>query len=231
MAHPTCMARWSGWTPSLWLCGTLLSLILGSAPLHITQAFGAASGNFPGEIRLQDGKLTARIKVAPLRQVMEEISRLSGARVRWLSQGGDEPVSVEFPPLPFPEALRRILGEKNFLLFYSSSGEGPRLARIWISSKGKPGGQGVFTLQPVPEGRTTSPPADDLTPRVGENIDALIQTAMHDQDPLVRLDAITQLGGYAQEDARVKAILSQVARSDSNPQVQEAAAEMLQNVE
>jgi len=37
--------------------------------------------------------------------------------------------------------------------------------------------------------------------------------------------------GYAREDPRIKPILSQVARGDSNPQVQEAAAEMLQNVE
>ncbi|MGH8538849.1 MAG: HEAT repeat domain-containing protein, partial [Gammaproteobacteria bacterium] len=56
-------------------------------------------------------------------------------------------------------------------------------------------------------------------------------TAIHDQDTSVRLDAITQLGGYAQEDPLVEPTLSQVAHSDSDPQVREAAAELLKNLQ
>jgi hypothetical protein len=59
----------------------------------------------------------------PLRQVMEKVSRVRGARVHWLSgQAQETLVSVEFTALPLPEALERILGETNFLFFYTAPG-------------------------------------------------------------------------------------------------------------
>jgi hypothetical protein len=66
---------------------------------------------------------------------MEEMSRVSGARVRWLSDQAEEKrVSVEFTALPLPEALRRILREMNFLLFYTSTGNSVKLTEVWILS-------------------------------------------------------------------------------------------------
>jgi hypothetical protein len=82
----------------------------------------------------------------------------------------------------------------------------------------------------LPQGGTPLPHNDSTAP-VEQDNDTLIQIALLDQDPLARLDAITQLGGYAEEDQRVKMILHQVADSDSNQQVQEAAKELLQNME
>jgi hypothetical protein len=83
----------------------------------------------------------------------------------------------------------------------------------------------------IQEGETTPPALSDAAPSVEPDLDSLIETALHDQDMSVRLDAITQLGGYAQEDQRVETILSQVAHSDSNPQLRKSAAELLQNME
>ena len=225
------IARWFSWTPSRWLHGILVGLVLGSVLGGAAYALGPTATSFPGKMTLQDGELAARIVAVPLRQVIEEVARLSGAQVQWLGQGGEETVSVEFPALPFSEAMRRLLGEKNFLLFYASAAEGTKLTQIWISSEGKGGWQALRTLRPVPGGNTTPLSSSDSPVHIEESLETLIQTALYDQDPLVRLDAITQAGGYAQKDPGVKAILSHIAHTDRNPQVQEAASEVLAGME
>lgn len=230
MKHSTLITSRSSWIPSHWLLGIVVSLALGSVPVRATYALGPTAVNFPGQMTLQDGKLTARIMAAPLRQVMEEVSRLSGAQVLWLSQAGEEPVSVEFSALPFSEALRRILGERNFLLFYTTMGEEGRLIQIWISSGGTGRGQPVLIPQPVSQWETTQvtegPDVD-----IAQPLDVVIQTAMNDEDLSSRLSAIEYLGYHVQEDPRAKVILSRLARSDANPQVQDAASAMLEKPE
>lgn len=232
MKRLTPTTPWFSRTPGLWLHGIFVSLVLDSLSVCAAYAAGPADVSFPGKITLQDGKMTARIVATPLRRVLEEVSKLSGAQARWLSLDGEEPVSVEFTDLPFSEALRRILGEKDFVLFDPSARERARLPQIWIYPRGQVGGQLVV----IQEGETTLPALSDTAPSVEpppveQDLDSLIETALHEQDMSVRLDAITQLGGYAQEDPLAETTLSQVAHSDSNPQVREAAAELLQNME
>ncbi|MGE0683967.1 MAG: hypothetical protein AB7P69_24065, partial [Candidatus Binatia bacterium] len=99
-------------------------------------ARGATPHTFPGILALHEGKLTAKLSATPLRQVMEEIGDLSGAEIIWLQQDGAETVSADFSNVPFTRALRLILGEKNFLLFYSSAEDEAHLSQIWISSGG-----------------------------------------------------------------------------------------------
>jgi hypothetical protein len=200
---------WFSRTLRLWLPGIL---VLGSIPVCAAYAAGPADVSFPGKITLQDGKMTARIVAAPLRRVLEEVSKLSGAQARWLTLDGEEPVSVEFTDLPFSEALRRILGEKDFALFYPSARERGRLPQIWIYPRGQTGGQLVV----IQERGTTPPALSDAAPSVElpsveQDFDSLIHTAIHDQDTSVRLDALKQLWGYAQEDPLAETTLSQVA--------------------
>jgi hypothetical protein len=224
MKRSMLMARWSSRTPSCWLRGILVSLVLCTGPVGATYALGPMAGTSPGQIGLQDGKLTARIVAAPLRQVMEEVSRRSGAQVRWLGNQAEERlVSAEFTALPLPEALGRILGETNFLLFYASAGKGTTLTQIWISSKGTAGRQPGLIPQPAAVEEDAEP---DAIP-----IDTLVQTAVSIAEPAVRIDAITRLGGYAQQDPKVAGILSHLASNDSNPQVRAAASEVLAGIE
>ena len=58
-----------------------------------------------------------------------------------------------------------------------------------------------------------------------------MQATLNEQDPTERLDALTRLGGYAQEDPRVPSVLQQFAHTDPDPQVREAAGELLQKLE
>ena len=229
-------------TPSRWLHGILVSLVLSTGPVDAAYALGPAAA-LPGQLSLQDGKLTARLIATPLRQVMEEVSRLSGARVRWLSsQAAEKPVSVGFAALPLPEALRRILGETNFLLFYAPGGEGTTLTQIWISAKGTGGEQPGLTPRPTAQVNAPPPPAQDSASQSEDAVegqaeldavpvDTLIQTAVSTLDPSVRVEAIARLGGYAPADPKVEDILSHLAANDSNPQVQAAASEVLAGIE
>jgi len=230
MKCSTLIVRRSSWILSHWLLGIVVSLALGSVPVRATYALDPVATNLPGTITLHDDMLTVRVKAVPLQQVMEEVSRLSGAQIRWLSQDGEEPVSAEFPALPFSEALRRILGERNFLLFYTSPRGETKLTQIWISSGGQAGRQPVLTRQPVPQGKTTQV-TEGPDEETAQALEVVIQTALNDEDLSSRLGAIEYLGHYAQEDPRVKAILSQLAQSDNNPQVQDVASAMLEGME
>jgi hypothetical protein len=194
MKRSTLIARWYSWTPGHWLLGILVSIVLGSVPIGPASALGPAATNFPGKITLQDGQLAAKIATVPLRQVLEEFSRLSGVQVRWLSPADEEEaISVEFPPLPIAEALRRILCEKNFLLFYITVRGEPRLTQVWISSRGKAGGQPALTPQPVTAGEAT-PRAEELDVNIAQSLEVVIQTALSDEDLASRLSAIEYLG-------------------------------------
>jgi hypothetical protein len=222
------MMRRSLITPACWLHGVLVSLVLSTGPAGTAYAFGSAAMTLPGQIALQDGKLTAHLTAAPLHQVMEEVSRLSGAQVRWLSSQEEKLVSVEFHALPFPEALRRILGETNFLLFYVSEGMNTKLTQIWISSKeiGREPSEFIHLPASQRENTTERQAAPDAM-----SVDTLIQTAVSALDPFVRVEAIARLGEHAPADPKVEGILSHLASNDSSPQVRAAASEVLAGIE
>jgi hypothetical protein len=197
-----------------------VSLALSTGPVDVTYALGPVPVPVPGQLALQDGKLAAKFVAAPLRQVIEEVSRRSGAQVRWLGHQAEERlISVEFTALPLPEALGRILGRTNFLLFYTAVGEGIKLTQIWIFAQDTDGEQSGLTRQPSAVEEDAEP---DAIP-----IDTLIQTAVSRAEPAVRIDAIARLGEYAQQDPRVEGILSHLAANDGSPQVQAAASEVL----
>ena len=231
MQCSTLITRWYAWAPGHWLLGILISIVSGSVPISAVFALSSGTTDFPGKLVFQDGQLTARIAAMPLRQVMEELSRVSGAQIRWLnSTDGAEVISVEFPPLPIVEALQRILHEKNFLLFYTASREEPRLTQIWISSKKNTGGPLVFVPPPV-TARGTAPKAEESEEETTQPVEAVIWAALNDEDLPSRLSAIEDLGERARQDPGLREILSQLARNDSSPQVKDLAAGVLAGME
>lgn len=227
MNRSTLTTRRQPWTLGWWLRGFLIGCALWSAPIPTPSALGSTPVGIPGQITLQDGKLTARIATVPLRQVMEEISRLSGAQVRWMdSVVREQTVSVEFTALPLSEAVRRILRTRNFLLWYAPRDESTQLTQIWIASREEAGGQPGRHRPPAPSGPpppTATEPAEAVEPP----LDALIETVTGEADLAARLSAIGDLGRYAPQDARVREILADLADHDSNPQVRDAASTLL----
>lgn len=182
-----------------------LVLVISGALLTQTTAYGATPKAFPGTLALHEGKLTAKLSAAPLRQVMQEIGNLSGAEIIWLQQDGAGTVSVNFKDVPFTRALRLILGEKNFLLFYSSTDGEAHLSQIWISSGG--GNQ-----------TATSTSANVALFR------QWYRTALRDVHVARRLQAVEQLRQQATRHEPARRLLTHLARWANNQQVQRAAA-------
>jgi hypothetical protein len=103
----------------------------------------------PRVIRYGDDKLTLHLEKVPVREVLDEIARQSGAEIR-----GDIPadavVSARFENLSTSDALERVYGRKNFTLGYNDKGQllritllGPPLtpeqaAAVVARSEGKP---------------------------------------------------------------------------------------------
>jgi len=183
---------------------------------------------------------------------MEEISRLSGAQVRWLdAEVREQAVSVEFTALPLTEALRRILRTTNFLLVSTSGSGGTHLTQIWITARGEsiesPGRtrQPVSPVQPTPRageaaqdveppheaGRQTALRAAQAAPDVQQAPEALLQLAMSAADLGTRLHAIESVRRYAREDPRIRALLADLAHADANPQVRDVASVVLEETE
>jgi hypothetical protein len=213
-----------------WVRVVLLGCALWGAPVPTPQALGATTRKIPGQMTFHDGQLTARIATAPLRQVMAEVSRLSGVQVRWMDAAvGEQAVSVECRDLALAEAVRRMLRATNFLFVYAPRNEGVRLTQIWIASRedGGPPGRHRPPAPPVPRPPTADEPAaaiEEPAAAVALSRETLIQTATDEADLAARLSAIGALGSHAPEDARVRELLADLADHDPNPQVRDAAA-------
>jgi hypothetical protein len=185
---------------------SLLALLLASGILlNHAAARGATLDAFPGALALQEGKLTAKLNAVPLKRVMQEIGSLSGAEIIWLQPDGAGPVSVDFSNVPLARALRLILGEKNFLLFYSSADDEAHLSQIWISSGG----------------------GNQATASTAVNVALLRQwhrTALRDAPVALQLQAVERLKQQASTHEQARRLLTHLARWADNLQVQRAAA-------
>lgn len=178
-----------------WIFNILGAVALGGVLVSISHARERPEKAFPGTLVLEDGKVTAQLNAVSLHHVLQELGRLSGAQIRWLGPADESTVSVDFADLSLPEALRRLLGGKNFMLFYTSEGEELQLTRIWVSSPRLIG-------QPLLSARSTDFAPPDL-----------IQTALSGPNDNARIRAIWQLRRYATKDPRVKSILLQITQS------------------
>src|SRR5262245_30869793 len=61
-------------------------------------------------LRLNDGRLSARIRGTPLPDVLGEVGRLAGAAVDWRGTDSSQTVAMEFADLPLSDAIARLLG-------------------------------------------------------------------------------------------------------------------------
>jgi hypothetical protein len=203
----------------------------------------------PFKMTLKDGKLSAQIRTAALRSVIMEISRLTGAEVRWLSQEEEDPVSAEFTDRPLHEVLERIL-KKNFTLSYTFVGNDKKLIGIWIASRGgrsepAPTPDATNSLSMVQERHAENAPGWDRTrarkdPKVrvereewpGEPlpVEPVAEINLTEQPPSVRLQAVEVLAMDAEKDQEARMILSHLTHNDSDPQVREMASRVLEGM-
>lgn len=232
--------RWKFGRMHWGLCGLLLGLSFEKSCTEVVFAANMPLAAFSGTLTLQEGKLTARIAAIPLRQVMTEVARLSGAQVLWLGPQDDQPVSVSFSSLSVAEALERLLPQKNFLLLYASKDSNARLRQIWISSPGNGVAQLQITRRPpiVEQGKTTDPlqvinddPPAEADPELSAVLDANLETALQGTEANNRIEAIEALSRMVEHDPRIRPLLVQLASTEQDAQVRGAAEEALSGLE
>lgn len=180
----------------------LVALALGGVPALAEEAP-------PGRlVRCENDALTVRLSRVPVGDVLAEVGRQTGAEIRGQPREARE-VSAEFDDVPLPEALNRLLAGQNFALVY---GDGGKLRAVKLL--GAPLGSSTATSGLLPAIPTTTiaptpisplmlvqlferhppiPIAGKLRDAVGTDTATfmqLIDVGLHNEEPLVRLEAI-----------------------------------------
>ena len=173
--------------------------------LVLVAAAGAGADELPERvIHYERDTLTVRLVKVPLSDVLDEVSRQSGAEIRGQLRSPRE-VSAEFDGVSVPEALYRLLGDQNFALVYGDAG---RLRTVKLL--GGPLGDAPAVIQaaaPAAAGPPVSP-ADLMTAmdrhlpvpvsgRVQQvlgsetaSLRQLLEIGLHNEDAAVRADAV-----------------------------------------
>lgn len=210
------------------ILGLLLSIFLSAFTPY------PASATVSGILTLDDGKLSAHITAAPLDQVLEEFSRVSGVSVRWLNgKVSTVIVSVEFTNLSIATGLQRLLAKQQFILFYSSDTPQAQLTQIWITNKGDE--QSLIDSSRVkpanPASSTNKSNREEDDALTGMQPEQLTYIALQDNDPMLREKAVNYLEVYAHRDRRAFDALTRLAQQAPHAEVQELATEALQQFE
>jgi len=79
----------------------------------------------------EDGRLTARLRHVPLDQVLTALTRETGMTVTGQPRDWRE-VTKQFDDLPLPEAVNRLVGRQNFVLWYDGNGRPKRLELLGV---------------------------------------------------------------------------------------------------
>lgn len=227
-----------GSTPSLFIVRALTMnsfplVLLLSIVLTVSTA-SPASATLPDTLTLDNGKLSAHISEAPLAQVLEEFSRITGIAIRWLNgKNVTETVSVAFAHLPLSQGLQKILAKHDFMLFYSSPSANARLTQIWITNKRA--GQSLIASSRVnpaqPASSTHDADREEDDPLTGIQPEQLTDIALQSNDPMLREKAVSHLGVYAHKDRRAVDALTRLAQQATHTEIQELATEALQQLE
>ena len=126
--------------------GLLAVLAVGGGPV--------GRGDVPGRelaLEVQGERLGLRARDVPAAEVLEAFTKATGAALRG-QQAPRTRVTLTFDPIPIPEALQRVLGDRSFVLRY---GEGGRLLAVELA--GGPAAPGLPQLRPA-----GAPPGADL---------------------------------------------------------------------
>ena len=183
----------------------------------------------PPLVQYQDDGLTVRVTDAPLSEVLQELSRQSGAEIR-----GDlreaRTVSVDFEKVPLPQALARLLPDQNFALVYGKNG---RLERIRLI--GGAGDSTSLTVAAVKE--STQEPSDALA-RLTELIerhppvavDGVVANALGSEKATLR-QLIELSLHHDDEGVRTEALHAGLATLDREPDFRAAVMDEFKKVD
>ncbi len=168
-------------------------------------------------MRVEDGWVTAEIRAEPIQQVLEELAARSGIVFEVPTQEND-PVSVTFYKVTLQEAVERLAGSSNFVIYYAPDGAGGnRIQLVRIFSR--PGRNPQPSLRYIGTGAVTKTGEDAL-----DSPDQAIKALAESQKVDVREKAVEVLVA-AKGEAAIQALT--LAVDDPAPEVRVAAIEGL----
>ena len=204
------------WMP--WICVVLLVVI--------PWAGGSTAADEPFVLRAEGDRMMLKATDAPLREVLTEIVNQTGIRI--IIHGElDGVLCADFSDLPLDEGLKRLFKEFNYVFIYDP-GKGKAgtssVKEVIIYSKKGESSKGSSELRVITRQGQDSEEVIE-SPEVKEAPIESIATALEDEDPEVREEAVDRLG--ESEDDLALARLTEVLLKDKDSDVRESAAEAL----
>lgn len=180
------------------------------------------------EITLRDGRLSAHVVEAAFTRVLGEIASQLGASVTGVDPADVAPMTVTFSDLPPAAALERLLQGRSHFVTYGAGPSGARVRRIVLLS----GGTSVL----APAAPALAPEAEHV-PRFEaspDQVDAMLAGALDLLTsgltlgaPEIRRQVLDEVSTWQLHDPSRAVLLARLS-SDPDPEVREAALQVLQ---
>jgi hypothetical protein len=161
-------------------------------------------------VKVDGERLTVRLEAIPLQAALKAIERESGVALALLEPLTEE-VTIAFDDLSLEQGLRRLLGNRSYILFYAAAGPGQpaALRQVKVLPKGR-------------EGVRAEGPSEQ--PRVMPSR----QAGLGDPDPERRMEAVMALA-VGEELGQSQDLLIEVLKQDKDNDVREAALNALES--
>jgi hypothetical protein len=163
-------------------------------------------------VKVDRERLTVRLQGVPLHAALKAIERESGVALALLGPLREE-ITIAFDDLPLEQGLRRLLGNRSYILFYAAAGPGQpaALRQVKVLPKGR-------------EGVRAEGPSEQ--PGVMQSR----QAGLGGPDPEKRMEAVMALAA-GEEPGKSLDLLIEVLRQDKDNDVREAALHALESLD
>lgn len=183
----------------------------------------------PAQVLYQDDALSIHVTGVPLSEILDEVARQSGAKIRGQPREARD-VQADFDSVPLPQALARLLPDQNFALVYGISGCLERIRLI--------GGTAEPAAIAVVPARVPKPPSVSWLGRLSELIDhhppVAVDGVLADAvgSGKASLRELIELSLYHDDEAvRAEAVRVGMATLDGEPDFRSAVMEELSGVD
>lgn len=193
--------------------GSCLTLLVSAVWLAAT---GQPANAQESTLALIDGLISVKARGQSLVAVLRDLATRTGMQIR-VDQNLPDRVGVDIQPVALVEGLRLLLGSHNYLIV-ETRGHVPALLIVLSGPNKADAGRAPLLGQAAKLAVPLAQAANSLAP------DPLLERALLDSDPVLRIDAVERLGDRG--DARSLALI-QHALSDSNDAVRAVATQIL----
>lgn len=186
-------------------------------------------------VRVDHGRLTLRAADVALDTVLRAIARQGGITIVHETPLPDD-VTIAFDDVPLDEGLKRLLGARNHVFVYEAGApNAPALLRH-VKVEALPGTAsasrpGIVPGLQDPDSTKRVMALEALADTDAVSFDVLLDIALKDPAPALRIRALELLRETTGHERRVEDVVLMASRNDPDRSVREAAAALLEGFE